>query len=190
MRMVVSLSPDDCGRESSSLSRSIAAISSRRTASESNAGDWNNLWAEGDERDAGVVAGEADISFMGLRTIRGGARKKHTSSPFGPKTPCEVLGSARFLLFLNNETVKSLDFLPPSPFRALSSSSSSLDDSESIPLGMPTLSSSSPKSKNLRQASRHGLLLSRIPLNRLNINARLCIETRGFRSRSMSGTPD
>lgn len=85
--------------------------------------------------------------------------------------------------------MKSLDFLLPSPFCA-SSSSSSLDDSESIPLGMPALSSSSPKSKNLKQASRQGLLLSRMPLSRLNMNARFCIETKGFRSRSMSGTPD
>ena len=103
--------------------------------------------------------------------------------PLGPKTPCEVLGSARFLLFLNSETVISLDFLVAGP------SSSSEDDSDLMSTGMPTCSFSSPNTKNLRHASRHGRRRSLIVLRRRSMKARFCIDINGLRSRSISGVP-
>src|ERR1700753_3159908 len=90
-------------------------------ASESEAGARNNWgavsWARND--------GDADISWRGFRTMRGGARKKHISSPnvvgeitsditsqllclpLGPNTPCDVLGSASVLSFRSWEYATS-----------------------------------------------------------------------------------
>jgi hypothetical protein len=51
---------------------------SRRTASETRAGDWNNLGIDSVGRGA---EGEEVNSWRGLRTMRGGARLKQTSWP-------------------------------------------------------------------------------------------------------------
>jgi hypothetical protein len=59
--------------------RSAEARPRRRTASERSAGDWNSRGTASGEREG--LAGETEMSRSGLRTIRGGARKKQTSSP-------------------------------------------------------------------------------------------------------------
>lgn len=59
--------------------RSAAAKPSLRTASESKAGDWNSRGFCSEVEGPG--AGDTSISRRTFRTMRGGARKKHTSWP-------------------------------------------------------------------------------------------------------------
>lgn len=100
----------------------------------------------------------------------------------GPKVPCDVRGSTRFLLLRSRAVVKSLGLRPEG-------SSSSDEDSESIGKASPSCSSSSPNNKNLRQLSRHGLLCSRIARRRRSMEARSFIDINGFRSKSTVGVP-
>lgn len=106
------------------------------------------------------------------------------NSPFGPKTPCEVRGSARFLSFLSTEK------LVPRLRRVARGASSSDEDSESIPPARrPGYSSPSPKSRKCRHFSRHGLSFSRMARSRRRMKARVGMPMSGLFSKSTFGTP-
>lgn len=102
------------------------------------------------------------------------------NTPFGPKVPWDVLGSAKFLLFLKRATVRSLDL------RVMCSSSS--EDSESIGGGW-IFCSSVPNVKYRRQGSKQGRLRSRMIFNLRSISARVRLEISGLRSTSIVGVP-
>lgn len=59
--------------------RSVAASPRRRTASDKSAGDWKSRGTDSGDRDD--AAGDTEIFRRTFRTIRGGARKKHTRWP-------------------------------------------------------------------------------------------------------------
>lgn len=172
-------------------------------ASESEAGARNRGGAFSCTRNDG----DADISWSGFRTMRGGARKKHMSSPdvigkikgmpinhpvflpFGPNTPCDVLGSASVLSFRNWEYAAS-SFWAEDALRLEVSSCPWLKSSMSEdPVLLITRSPSLPNNKNRRQASRHGRCVSRITRSLRSMKARSFSDIREFLSKSMVGVP-